>query len=102
MDYCKIDQMESREHLMKLIDLIYNEVLSAGGDGDALWYSRFYDINDIYPLIKEYNDKTPFPWAIELKDKTINWGQGQEWAMITNDEDFYNMFPEWCQMKIRY
>ena len=38
-NYCKIEEMGSREHLMKLIDFIYHEVLSSGGDGNAFWYS---------------------------------------------------------------
>jgi hypothetical protein len=93
-NYCKIGEVHTKEHLMKLIDLIYNEVIDAGGDGDAVWYSRFYDINDILPLIKEYNDKLKFPWEIHIKDKRIDWGNDQEWAIITNDENEYNGFPE--------
>ena len=101
-NYCKIEEMGSREHLMKLIDFIYNEVLSSGGDGNAFWYSRFYNVADLLPLVKEYNDKLKFPWKVEFTEKTINWGDNQEWAVITNDEDLYKMAPDWMQIKIQY
>ena len=87
---------------MKLIDFIYHEVVSSGGDGDALWYSKFHNVIDILPLIKEYNDKLKFPWKVEFDGRTINWGDDQEWAMITNDEDLYKMVPSWSQITIRY
>jgi hypothetical protein len=92
----------NKEHILKLIDLLYNECLSAGGDGDALWYSRYYDVNDILPLVQEYNSKLKWPWKIELKDTHINWGDNQEWITITNSEEYYDASPFWIQMKIRY
>ena len=92
----------NREHILKLIDLLYHECISAGGDGDALWYSRFYDVNDILPLVQEYNSKLKFPWKIELNDNNINWGDNQEWVTITNDEESYDLSPKWIQMKVKY
>ena len=102
MNYLTIDKNGCSDHLTKLIDVIFHEVLSAGGDGDVLWYSRFYDINDILPLIKTYNDKLEYKWNIVVKNNTIHWGDNQEWVIITNDENFYNTSPECIQMKIIY
>ena len=83
MTYSSVEN--NRETLLKVIDLLYNSVISEGGDGDAIWYSRFYDINDIYKLIKEYNDKLKFPWELSTKNEEIFWGENQEWIVITNN-----------------
>lgn len=101
MSYCKIDDWQ-KEHLLKLIDFLYNEVGSAGGDGDALWYSKYYNVNDLYNLVKEYNDKTKFKWEIQLDAPNLLWGENQEWVLITNDEDVYNNAPRWQQIIIKY
>lgn len=94
--------MSSREHLMKLIDLLYNECASAGGDGDALWYSRYYRVTDILPLVKEYNSKLKFPSEIKIIDNNIHWGDNQEDIMITNNKDWFDTAPDWIQMKVIY
>lgn len=100
--YCQIDE-ETKEHLLKLIDWIYNEIRSAGGDGDCLWYSRFYNVQDILVLVEEYNNKLKFKWEINFdKNKgEIGWGIGQQWATITNNEETYNFAPSWVQCKIK-
>ncbi len=97
--YCSVSNR--KEHLLKLIDFLYHEVLSAGGDGDALWYSRFYDIKDILPLIEEFNSKLKYPWEINWNPNGINWGNGQEWALITNSEECYKDCQNW-QAVIKY
>lgn len=91
-----------KQHILKLIDFLYNEVISAGGDGDSLWYSRYYDINEIEKVLAEYNSQLKFPWQINLSGKTIQWGENQEWVIITNDEQVYLRSPDWQQCKIRY
>lgn len=101
MNYCSIDE-EQKKHLLKLVDFLYCEVCSAGGDGDSLWYSRFYNVKDLLPIIEEYNDKLKFKWKIDTDDKNIYWGEHQEGMIITNDEEKFNNSPEWIQCKIRY
>jgi hypothetical protein len=100
MSYCSVE--DNKEHLINLLRLIQQEVLSAGGDGDTLWYSRFYDVHEIKPLIKKVNAEMNHPWEIIVESKTIHWGTNQEWAIITNDEQAFNSCPDWVQMKIRY
>src|ERR1035441_4643591 len=95
MKYLNVNN--NKEHILKLIDLLYYECLSAGGDGDALWYSKYYDVNDILPLIKEYNDSKKFPWTIMTAADTIYWGDNQEWISITNDKNVYDKSPDWMQ-----
>ncbi len=93
----------TRNHLLKLIDFLYYEVGQAGGDGDALWYSRFYKVENIFPLVQEYNNSLKFPWNECILDEDgINWGQGQEGVLITNNEEFYKNAPGWQQILIKY
>ena len=49
--FSSIDE-DDKKHLLKLIEWILDEVLRAGGDGDALWYSRFYDVKEIFEIVK--------------------------------------------------
>jgi hypothetical protein len=100
MTYRKITE-EYKPHLINLLKVIFDEVLSAGGDGDAIWYSRFYNINEIKYLIEEFNAKQKFPWEIKIEEQTIHWGIDQEWAIITNDENLYNNAPPWIQFKLK-
>ncbi len=51
-----------KEHTLKIIDLLYNECFSAGGDGDALWYSKHCKIDVLLPLVEEYNSTLKFPY----------------------------------------
>lgn len=89
-------------HIYKIIDILYNDCISAGGDGDALWYLKYYTIDDVLPLIKEYNSKLKFPFEIEyINDNTINWGKDQEWIIITNSEEIYNNAPSWIQIVLK-
>ena len=45
----------NKEHITTLLKWLVYEVKSACGDGDAIWYSQFYDINAILPLVEELN-----------------------------------------------
>lgn len=90
-----------KTHLVKIIDLLYKECISAGGDGDALWYSKYYQINTLLPLVEEYNNDLNYPFEIIMRDNSIHWGKGQEWIIITNDESVYNNCPKWAQFVLR-
>lgn len=89
------------EHLTKIIDLLYNECMSAGGDGDAMWYSRYYSIDKILPLVQKYNSTLKFPLTVEHSDTVINWYDGQEGIVITTDESVYLSCPSWVQMVLK-
>ncbi len=104
MEKLKINESQQiKEHIIKLIDLLYNEVISAGGDGDALWYTRFFDLNEIKTIVKEYNDTNNIKWQInEDRPGTFTWGKGEEAAIFTDDINEFNSSPDWIQMKIIY
>lgn len=100
MSYCPIDE-DTKTHLLKLIDFLYEEVRSASGDGDAIWYSIFYDIKEIFPIIEEFNSKQKYPWSnLELYDDDISWWNGQESILITNDKAKFDNRPNWQQCSV--
>lgn len=91
------------EHIRILLDFLYQEVMSAGGDGDAIWYTKLYDIADIRTIIIDYNRDNNLGWDLDMiDDNTLNFGIGQEWITITNDFKTFNESPDWIQIKIQY
>ena len=98
--YCNIDDDWHKNHLTNLINWIIDEVISAGGDGDALWYSKYYSIDDIYLLLKEIDLK--HEWKIEKHEDYISLGLWQEGIIITNNHKHWNEAPNWQQVMIRY
>ena len=98
MNYCSIDG-DTKTHLLNLIDWLYKEVISSGGDGDALWYSKYYDVKDILILVKEYNESLKFKWQISFDEaqQLISLYDNQESILITNNKDIYDSRPSWQQ-----
>lgn len=96
--YCRICE-HTKPHIKRLINWLIAEVISAGGDGDALWYSQYYHVDDILPVLQEcelYN------FTIDKKEDSITIGKDQEWMIITNNEEDWNNAPSWQQVKIWY
>jgi len=96
----------NKEHVTKLIDFIFHEVISSGGDGDAILYTRLFDLNEIIDIVKEYNEVNNIGWEIN-EDKSrgsriFSWGKYQEWVSITDSKTAFDQSPEWIQIKIIY
>jgi hypothetical protein len=91
-----------KEHIFSLLSFLHKEVISSGGDGDALWYTRFFDLNDLYELLKEFNEINSIGWTIEKESNQISWGIGQEWALIIDSKELFDQTPDWYQIKIQY
>ena len=88
LDGDRTRKINVEEILNKLIDFLYHQVMSSGGDGDATWVSKYYNVEkQILPFLEKYNSQLKYPWKIEFnKDKNeILWGDNQEWVYITND-----------------
>lgn len=100
--YSNIDEYFNRAHLHNLIKWMHTEVCSAGGDGDAIWYSRHYWINDIFELVKGFNDCRNFKWDVMLdtENKRIHWCHGQSSILITNNKEDFDNRPSWQQCSI--
>jgi len=79
------------ECILKNLDTLYHACISEGGDGDVLWYCTNHPIEAVYALATIYNSTLKFPFNIELiSDKTIHWGDNQEWITITSDKALYD------------
>ena len=55
----------------KVLDLIHTSIVSEGGDGDALWLSKHTSLDDLIPLIEEYNNEHKTGWKIEKSTNHI-------------------------------
>lgn len=106
MKYTPINN-DTKQRIFKLLECLYDEVMSAGGDGDGLWCSRFYDINDIFPIVEEFNNSQKYPWKITKEDDNdgtyiLLTGHIQDYIIITNSEEKFLCPPEWQQIVVRY
>ena len=95
----------SRERIDSLLGVLHAEVVSSSGDGDAMWYTRYYKLDEIEELLHHYNEENNIGWEIEryeFNDRVILWGIDQEGVIITDDAEEFESSPDWIQMKIRY
>lgn len=95
----------NKEHIATLLKWLVYQVKSSGGDGDAIWYSKFYSTDAILPLVEELNKDVE--WCIDLVKmpcgkEYISWGVNQEGIIITNDERMWKERPFWQQCSIQY
>lgn len=94
--------MDKKQHIIKILDLLYEDCKRSGGDGDGLWYSRYYELKDILAILQEYNASLSHPFTIDTTNDTyILWGDNQEWIIITDSVEVYKDAPEWSQMVIK-
>ncbi len=102
MNYCKID--DNIPHMNRLIKWLVDEVTSAGGDGDAIWYSKYYKLSDIQSHIENNRDEIGIPkwWTISYSDdqSCLNIWDDQEGLIITNSKDVFDNRPSWQQCSI--
>jgi len=95
------------DHVLNLVDWLLTEVMTAGGDGDAIWVVKRYTIDSVYDLLEpRISSFAGYPyWEITNiktaeRDKgpitSFSIGHGQEWLTIT---DTYNV-PDWSQCTI--
>lgn len=96
----------NKEHTFKLLQFLRDEILSAGGDGDAVWFTKLFELDDIALLLKEFTALHAKEWIVteESNDygRYLTWGVDQEWAIITDSEAIFKSQPDWYQMKIQY
>ena len=109
MKYCGINNHpRTKAHIKTLILWLIDEVDSSGGAGDALWYSVYFDVNEIYEFIRDEIDpelkaeNKYFRWKLELRGDTLYWWEDQEALIITNDEETYKNAPSWQQCLIKW
>jgi len=84
----------------KIIDLLYSSVVSEGGDGDALWLCKHTPLKDIILMLEKYNIDYNTGWKVMVSENRINWGDNQEWVIITDSKEIYDTEPDWIILKI--
>lgn len=93
----------NKEHVKQLISFLYKEVVSSGGDGDAIWYSKFFSLEDILECFQEYAQENKIDWTFyETIDSHFSWGEGEQFITVTTSKEFYDAQPDWYQLKIIY
>jgi hypothetical protein len=100
-NYCKITS-ENMEHIKTLIKWLFEEVQTAGGDGDGIWHSNYYKVSDIKDLIDSESLYPPYWYISETNDDRISYNLDQECLVITNNEDDFTNRPSWQQVAIQY
>jgi hypothetical protein len=86
----------------KVLELIRASLESEGGDGDALWLSKYTSLEVLSELIHEFADENDIDWVLEEKGNHLLWGKDQEWVLITDDVDFFKSQPSWIILKIDF
>jgi hypothetical protein len=95
--------MRNLENTEKLIELLFNGVISEGGDGSAIWLAKHNNINDIYSFICDYNVRMNINWKVSIDNDGIVWSDNQESITITTDEEWYNKQPmSFYEIKVIY
>ena len=84
----------------KIIDLLYTSVKSEGGDGDAIWLTKYTPLSEITSVLNKYNEKHNTEWVVTINQDHILWGDNQEWVIITDSREFYDKQPNWIILKI--
>lgn len=101
-DFLKENVYYEYNNNRKVLDLIHSSIISEGGDGDAIWLSKHTPLNEMVKLIDEYNTNNNIGWEIQEKDNHLLWGKDQEWAIITCDEEFFDLQPSYIVLRINY
>lgn len=90
-----IDDMHSR-CLYKLVDYLFDEVMSAGGDGDAWLIISPDDYDECIQIAKKLNEIFKWPYNVrEISELETIFSQGQEALTITKDPNYE--IPIWAQ-----
>lgn len=87
---------------MRVLDLMWTSIKSEGGDGDAIWLSKHTSLPELAYFIHKFNIENKTGWDLEVHPNHLIWGIDQEWALITDDRDFFESQPSWIILKIDY
>ncbi len=88
----------------KILDLLHDAVVSEGGDGGALWFSKFATLEGLLSVVTKYNYENNIGWYVELFELNIVWhNNGQESVIITNNgEYFMGLNPSFYNLILEY
>lgn len=81
-------QIENR--IRSIIDLLVQELRSAGGDGDCFWFVNKYPFSLVEEVVKEYNSSLESPMEVnDIELGKIVLTEGQGCITITQNDECY-------------
>lgn len=95
----------SEEHIENLLRWLIDEVMSAGGDGDAFWHSKHKTIDEVLPFVAKIDKELNLNWTIKILetpygDPYLSWYSSQQALIITNSKKMWDNRPFWSQCSI--
>lgn len=76
--------------ILSILKFLHQKTIEDGGDGEAVWLTKFYELKDISYIIEHENIEPT--WKIEINENYIRWFDDQEGIIITNNKNLYNSF----------
>jgi hypothetical protein len=76
-----------KKDIMSILNFLYEKTIEDGGDGEAIWLTKFYKLEDIAKII---NSEYQTDWKVEFNYNYIYWGNDQESVVITNNNVIYD------------
>jgi hypothetical protein len=89
-----------KPHLSKLLDWLFDEIGSSGGDGDASWVVKYYDLVDLRQFVLEWmKTNAMIDWTCEeiKENRHFTVHRYQECLIVTLGEQDV---PPWSQCTI--
>lgn len=98
------NMIEANTHLVRLIHWLIDEVLSAGGDGDAFLLSKTYPVDELKASLLEAlktHDVNRF-WTFRETENIYSIGHSQE-SLVVYFNTINNMpeIPSWAQCVVK-
>lgn len=94
--------MDDEYRLRKLLDFLYDEVRSAGGDGDAMLYLSYFDFDWVMEIVMHWNANLEHRWNFMRDGDIMTLYDNQEGIIITKDKNVYDNRPDWQQISIEW
>lgn len=108
--YSRIQDFWEKETFYYLLNFLFEGIRLSGGDGDGIWYSKYFWIDEIYKFILDHRSDNnlylPSSWEVTLREKTethekhLYLGHGEEGLIITNSEQMFDNRPSWQEISI--
>jgi hypothetical protein len=100
--YMDLTKYNGKEHALGIINWLLEEVISSGGDGDGIWYSKYFSCESIYNFILENIDEIKYieHMTMNMEYDRIIIFDNQESLEITNREESFTERPNWQQVSL--
>lgn len=91
--------MNNKENLKKILDLLIEKTLESGGDGNTIWYSIHFTVNDTVEVLMSNRDTR---WALSYGIDTLVGSNDQESFTFTTDKAHFNQCADSADFSLKY